>query len=112
MTIVINNLGIDASNEILLSNLYRLLDIFEVMQEIVNAIKSNEAGTLKTFVSGNLFEMAANLYGDATMWNFIAQANIEALNDANGFINPNINGVIDLNIPPRPASSNGGIFTV
>jgi hypothetical protein len=112
MTIIVNELAVDASNEILLTNLYKLLDILEAMQQIVNALQENETGTQQTFSGGNLFQIASYIYGDATMWNFIAQANIEALNDTNGFINPNLSGIIQLNISPAPTSSNGGIFNV
>ncbi len=50
---------------------------------------------------GNLFELAARLYGDATLANIIAQAN--------GLSDPFPQGVVTLIIPAPDASRAGGM---
>jgi nucleoid-associated protein YgaU len=57
----------------------------------------------KTFPTGNLFSVAAQVYGDATQWNRIAAAN--------GMTDPFFIGPVTLIIPPaNPNASNGGIL--
>lgn len=57
----------------------------------------------KTFTGadGTLFHIAARLYGDATEWIRIAQAN--------GIIDPMIVGTVTLVIPSKPQTQSGGI---
>ena len=50
---------------------------------------------------GNLFELAAQLYGDATLANVIAQAN--------GLSDPFLAGTVTLTIPPLNTSQSGGM---
>ena len=46
---------------------------------------------------GNLFQVAAEQYGDAMGWADIARAN--------GLIDPDLAGLVQLAIPPTPISS-------
>jgi nucleoid-associated protein YgaU len=50
---------------------------------------------------GNLFQIAAQLLGDATQWLRIAQLN--------NLTDPVITGVVTLSIPPVDPSAGGGI---
>lgn len=54
-----------------------------------------------TVAGGNLFALAAQYYGDATLWYRIAAAN--------GRTDPMIEGVVTLRLP-KPAVTNGGIL--
>lgn len=49
---------------------------------------------------GNLFELAAQLYGDATLANIMAQAN--------GLSDPFLSGTVTLTIPPLNTAQSGG----
>ena len=49
----------------------------------------------------DLFHLAARLYGDATLWFLIARAN--------GLIDPQINGLTTLVIPPADPTQSGGV---
>lgn len=65
---------------------------------------ANSVTTLKV-AGGNLFQIAAQVYGDATQWNRIA-----ALNGLFDFI---ITGTVTLQIPPpNKAAGNGGILGI
>jgi hypothetical protein len=55
-----------------------------------------------TQAGGNLFAAAQKVYGDATAWTAIAKANSLA--------DPQVNGVVTLNIPTAPNTS-GGVFS-
>lgn len=52
-----------------------------------------------TSASPNLFQVAANEYGDATLWTAIAKAN--------GLTDPKVSGIASLAIPAKPASTGG-----
>lgn len=52
-------------------------------------------------ISGNLFQVAFNQYGDPTQWIIIAQAN--------GLSDPFILTPATLTMPPSPPPSTGGI---
>lgn len=55
-----------------------------------------------TVGGGNLFDLAAKQYGDATAWTLIAQAN--------RLVDPTLAGISTLIIPPYSSSAAGGIF--
>ena len=55
-----------------------------------------------TVAGGNLFQLALTYLNDATQWNRIAQAN--------GLIDPQITGVVMLQIPSVDPNAGGGIF--
>jgi hypothetical protein len=54
-----------------------------------------------TVAGGDLFHLAADLLGDATQWNRIAQLN--------GLDDPVLSGVVTLNIPDTDPAAGGGI---
>ncbi len=68
-------------------------------------MSSRNSVTVVTVAGGNLFQLAAKYYGDASMWNRIAALN--------GLWDPVITGTLTLNIPPPDkAAANGGILGV
>jgi hypothetical protein len=50
---------------------------------------------------GNLFALAARLYGDATLANMLARAN--------GLSDPFLQGVVTLSVPAPDATQSGGM---
>ena len=56
-----------------------------------------------TVAGGDLYRLALQYLGDATAWNRIGQAN--------GLIDPVINGLVTLKIPPADASAGGGVYS-
>ena len=63
------------------------------------------AATTMTIAGGNLFKIAAQVYGDPSQWNRIAAAN--------GLWDFIITGTVTLTIPPpNPAAGNGGILGI
>lgn len=106
-----NNLLTDANHELEIAAAYELLATLEVMQENVNLLKAGNTGNLISTSAQNLYQVAADQYGDATLWYVIAQANLPVIKtDDFGFIDINLVGVVNLVIPPQPVSSNGGII--
>ena len=68
---------------------------------LVNAPINSQVITIAT---GNLYQVAEQYYGDATLWNVIA--------NANNLVDPQINELINLVIPPIINSDNtGGILS-
>ena len=62
-----------------------------------------------TVASTDMFTLAASYLGDATQWNRIASANHYLNSD--GFVDPFIDIVAQLTIPPiDPSRGNGGIL--
>ncbi len=55
-----------------------------------------------TVAGANLFALALQYLGSADQWNRIAQAN--------GLIDPIVNGTMTLRIPPVDANAGGGVF--
>ncbi len=108
----VNTLAIDADTELAIANLYRINDLLSLMQRNLDLLIS-ETEQNKVFVSfGNLFEFASKYYGDPTLWTALAENNMNSIKDDNAFINPNIDVLQSLVIPPKPQSSNGGILRV
>lgn len=61
--------------------------------------------TTVTIAGGNLMQLAAQVYGDASQWNRIA-----ALNGLWDFI---VTGTVTLNLPPPDSNAgNGGILGI
>ena len=107
-----NSLNQQSQNELELSNLYQLNDLLALMQKNLDLLQANNQGAQISVSFGNLFELSSKSYGDATLWTSIANANYSILRDENGFITPNIGGIINLTIPPKPSSPSGGILNV
>lgn len=61
-------------------------------------------GETVTVVGGNLYAIAADRLGDATQWIRIAQAN--------DIVDPMLQGVVTLVIPPRDPAAGGGVPNV
>lgn len=112
MTIVQNTFPEDARKELQLSRLYLLQDLLNVMQQNLNLQLEGQPGFLTSENSGNVFALAAKYYGDATLWTEIASINQNQLTNNDGFIDPNINLLINLIIPPKPSTESGGILIV
>lgn len=64
-----------------------------------NLQQVNSSQQTVTVGGGNLYDLAAKYYGDATAWTLIAQAN--------GLTDPQITGIATLIIPPYNAASAG-----
>jgi len=112
MSLVQNTLYQSAQNEIELSNLYHLIDILNVIQQNLNSQLLINQGNNLTTASGNLFAIASQSYGDATLWTEILDANSFQMRDENGFFTPNISSLLSLTIPPKPSAPSGGILSV
>lgn len=82
------------------SELWDLAGILGVMAANLNSV-TGSPNTLVT-AGGNLFQIAADEYGDAEDWTVIA--------NANGLVDPFIQGAVTLNIPLSPGNS-GGILS-
>jgi hypothetical protein len=80
--------------------LWNLDGLLGRMAANLNAL--NESPNTLTVAGGNLFEIAANEYGDVEDWTAIATAN--------GLTDPFITGPVTLTIPLAPAD-NGGILS-
>lgn len=82
------------------AELWNLAGILGVMAQNLNS--ANGSPNTLAVVGGNLFQIAAAAYGDATTWGAIAQAN--------GLVDPFITGPVVLTIPLSPTDS-GGILS-
>ncbi|MGU3387289.1 hypothetical protein ACLBYG_22455 [Methylobacterium sp. D53M] len=67
------------------------------------AIQVGRTVRTRSVSGGNLFAIAAEEYGDHTLWSVIAQAN--------GLLDPFIVGALDLVIPdkPKPGAQRSGV---
>lgn len=83
--------------------LYQIQFYLERMQRNINLINAVPNAQLVKVIGGNLFELAAIYYGDASQWSLIAEAN--------GLTDPMIIGVQDILIPPLNNQDTGGILT-
>lgn len=89
-----------AANLQQLPMLYQLDSVMGRMSGNLNAI--NSTGGSLTVAGGNLMKVAQQLYGDATDWTTVAQAN--------NLQDPVVSGVNTLTVPKK-AVSNGGILS-
>lgn len=80
-----------------LNALYQLLSLLGRMEANLNAI--NDSENTVTVAGGNLFQIAAGQYGDATDWSTIAAAN--------GLTDPQLQGPQTLVIPATAADTGG-----
>lgn len=108
---IVNNLPQQSAQELELANLYFLRDLLNLMQQNFNLLAAGDEGQRITISGTNLYSLAAKYYGDATYWNVIAQANQNVVRQQNGFIDPNIVGIVTLVLPPKPATPTGGIYS-
>jgi len=77
-TIGSNNYA-QAINITALGNLYALQSVLQQLYTNINLIENGSQGQLVTVTNANLYALAAQYYGDATLWTAIAEAN--GLND-------------------------------
>ena len=104
------SLNQQASDWETLANLYQLQSVLTRMKRNLQLIDEAPNAQIITVVGGDLFQLAMKYYGDATYWTTIAQANISVLLNSDGFVDPRINGIQTLLLPPKPATSNGGLM--
>lgn len=64
-----------SENMILLARLYELKSILINMEENLRLIQAGAQGKIVTLSNANLYQLAAENYGDATEWTAIAEAN-------------------------------------
>lgn len=83
--------------------LYNLQSVAGRITTNLNLINSPLTASSQTVGAGNMFQVAANTYGDATKWSGIAAANKTT--------DPNISAITKLTIPSNPISTDGVITT-
>lgn len=89
---------------------YEKLDLLNQLQSVLEIIVKNlelylsPNATKLTFINPDLYRLAQQYYGDATLWTAIAQAN--------GLFDPQYDGQIDLFIPEQPGIDTGGVLSV
>lgn len=88
-----------------LANAYILQNLLAQIQDNLNLIQQGAAGISITVNGGNLYQLAAQYYNDATQWTTIAQAN--GLDDP--FLPPGTE--IKLVIPSQTKTNTGGVLT-
>lgn len=77
-------------------SLYRLQDVLGRLNKNVNAGQTASGVRAVTLSGGNLYQVASEQYGDASLWTSIA--------DANDLADPQLSGIHTLKIPTSPAS--------
>lgn len=88
-----------------LSYCYEMVNLMTNMQTNVDLIAQGANGAIITVNGANLFQLAAQYYGDATLWTAIANAN----NLTDTVIQPGT--VLTITIPANTTTS-GGILTI
>lgn len=84
-----------------LPQLYNLQSVLRRMNGNLGLINTAPNAKTVTISGGNLYQVAAQHYGDATKWTAIARAN--------GMTDPQLSGINTLVIPPNPSAS-GGVY--
>lgn len=86
-----------------LALMYQLESVLIEMQKNIALISQGANGKLITVNGANLFQLAAQYYGDATLWTTIAQAN--------GLTDPELKpGTPFVLVIPTQATSTGGVL--
>lgn len=96
------DLNTQASDMMLYMQYYQLQFFLSRIQDNLNLINSAKSSPVITVVGGNLFQLAAQYYNDATQWVYIAKAN--------NLSDPYITGIKNLIIPPYNNVDSGGIL--
>lgn len=91
-----------ASDMTELYELYQLQAVLDRLEKNLNLIHAVPNAQLITVVGGNLYQLAAQYYGDALQWTVIAQAN--------NLTDPEITGLQTLLIPPPNPQNTDGII--
>jgi nucleoid-associated protein YgaU len=92
-----NALSAATANTMQLWTLMQLQAVLGRLMANLSAVNSSP-NTVNT-AGGNLFQIAQEQYGDPTDWTAIAAAN--------GLVDPEVQGVQSLIIPPQPGSTGG-----
>lgn len=90
----ISNLLMQADHTTHIPALYSLQDVLSRLNKNVNSGLAANGVRAVTVSGGNLYQVAAQQYGDASLWTSIA--------DANGLDDPQLKGIQTLNIPVSP----------
>lgn len=88
-----------------LANAYILQNLLAQIQDNLNLIQQGAAGIVINVSGGNLYQLAAQYYNDATQWTTIAQAN--GLDDP--FLP--VGTPVKLIIPSQTKTNTGGVLT-
>ena len=96
------NLSAQQSDMLLYWQLYQVQFFLERIQRNLSLINAAPNAQVVTVIGGNLYNLAAQYYGDAKQWTLIAQAN--------NLTDPMINGSATLLIPPYNNQDSGGIL--
>jgi hypothetical protein len=96
------NLSLQAEDMQLYMELYQLQFFLNRIEKNLNLINSVPNAKLITVIGGNLFDLSAKYYQDASQWPYIAKAN--------GLTDPYITGQMTLVIPPYTNVDSGGIL--
>jgi hypothetical protein len=83
-------MNLQASDLEKLNNLYLMRSLLTNMQTNIYLIEQGASGQIITVNNANLYQLAAQYYGDATKWNTIAQAN--------GLIDPVVQATISIEV--------------
>jgi hypothetical protein len=91
------------------ANAYQMRSAIARIQRNVE-IAMSPSGTSEQIINAHLFQVAVEKYGDAMQWTAIAQANLQTIQNADGFPDPFVSGIESIVIPPKPANSSDGIM--
>lgn len=92
----VSNLLLQLDHTTRIPSLYRLQDVLGRLNKNVNAGQTASGVRAVTLSGGNLYQVASEQYGDASLWTSIA--------DANDLSDPQLSGIHTLNIPTSPTS--------
>lgn len=92
----VSNLLLQSDHVTRIPALYRLQDVLERLNKNVKAGQSAAGIKAITLSGGNLYQVASEQYGDASLWTSIA--------DANGLADPHLSGIRLLKIPASPGA--------
>lgn len=98
------DLSLDQQSDLInqLDATYRLQTQLQLIKKNILLINQSPNAQIITIGGGNLYELAEKYYGDARLWNLIA--------DANNLTDPQISGITTLLIPQNNTDSSEGIL--
>ncbi|WP_313188889.1 hypothetical protein [Pantoea sp.] len=92
----VSNLLLQSDHTTRIPALYRLQEILGRLNKNVNSGQTADGVRAVTLSGGNLYQVASEQYGDASLWASIAEAN--------DLTDPHLSGIRTLKIPTSPAS--------
>lgn len=90
----ISNLLLQMDHTTRIPSLYRMQDVLGRLNKNVNESQTASGVRAVTLSGGNLYQVASEQYGDASLWTSIA--------DANDLADPQLSGIHTLKIPTSP----------